>query len=652
MKSLWFRRTADRTLLASAHRFTLVWLLIAGICAVSFVTRAVLVARALKSAQFDLADAPRVFAAGFGYDVITALYLTAALTVYLLLVPEKIYRWRWHRALLAAFAVLALFGLLYLGVVEYFFFDEFNSRFNFVAVEYLIYPHEVFVNIWQSYPVGRALTAVALITLITVVLLRRRVGIALAARTPMRLRAAHAALLFAPLATAHIAVDSNLWRANTNRVADEIAANGVYSFFSAASNSHLDYPQFYATLDAQEAIKRARSLVAQPNTVFLPDAPHPLARHVSYPGTPKPLHVVVLLEESLGAEFVGAYSKRPGLTPNLDRIANESLVFTRTYASGTRTVRGMEAVTASFPPLPPDSIVKRSHNEGMFNWSTVMSANGYSPTFIYGGYGTFDNMNYFFGHNGYKVIDRTDMPKPDFANIWGVSDVDLFRNALNTFDMQHKRGERIFSVVMTTSNHKPFTFPAGVPGVRSQGGGREAGARYADHAIGYFIDELKKRPYFDDTMVVIVADHGARVYGRASIPLPTYEIPFMVYSPKHIAPRRFDGLTSQLDVAPTVLGLLNISYDSQFFGKDSLIGDAASRIGMLNHNRDIAVLRNEQLAQLGFGKTHSMIAYDPATRALSRLPDDDNALRDAQSLFQIAYDVYNTRRPLEMAQVR
>ncbi len=634
---------------ASCQRFTLVWLLIVAICTVSFLTRGVLMARAMKAGQFDLADAPRVFAVGLGYDLITALYLTAALTIYLLLVPERIYSWRLHRVVLACFSVLSLFGLLYLGMVEYFFFDEFNSRFNFVAVEYLIYPHEVFVNIWQSYPVGKALTAVALITLIASLLLRRRVGAALVARTPLRLRCVHAALLLALLAASHFMVDNGTWRSDTNRVADELAANGVYSFFSAAMNNHLDYPQFYATLDAQEAITRARNLVAQPNTTFVPDAPHPLARRVSYPGPAKPLHVVVLIEESLGAEFVGEYSKRPGLTPNLDRIANESLVFTRTYASGTRTVRGMEAVTASFPPLPPDSIVKRSRNEGMFNWSTVMSANGYTPTFIYGGYGTFDNMNYFFSRNGYKVIDRTGMPKPEFANIWGVSDVDLFRNALNTFDAQHQRGERIFSVVMTTSNHKPFTFPAGVPGVKPQGGGREAGARYADHAIGYFIEELKKRPYFDNTMVVIVADHGARAYGRASIPLPTYEIPFMVYSPKHVAPRRFDGLTSQLDVAPTVLGLLNLSYDSQFFGKDTLIGDAHSRFAVLNHNRDIALLRDELMAQIGFRKSRSMVAYDAATRRLSRLPDDDNALRDTEAVFQIANEVFNMHRPLAVA---
>lgn len=628
-----------------SHRFALVWLAIAAICATAFATRAVLAVRAVNAGQFDFTDIPRAFVAGFGYDLITALYVTAALTVYLLLVPEKMYRWRWHRKVLAALSALSIFGLLYLGAVEYFFFDEFNARFNFVAVEYLIYPHEVFVNIWQSYPVGRTLAVMALITLVAVIALRRPATTALTAVTPLRHRAAHAALLLAPLVLAHVLVDTNTWRTHGNRVADEVSSNGIYAFFSAATNAHLDYPQYYTTVNASEAVSRARALVAQPNAEFLPDAPHPLARRVTYAGAARPLHVIVLLEESLGAEFVGEYGGKSGLTPNLDRLANESLVFKRVYATGTRTVRGMEAVTASFPPLPPDAIVKRSRNEGMFNWSTVMRENGYSPTFIYGGYGTFDNMNYFFAHNGYRVIDRTDMPTPAFANIWGMSDVDLFGNALRTFDDQHQRGERIFSVVMTTSNHKPFTFPENVPGVKPRGGGRDAGVRYADHAIGWFIDELKKKPYFDDTMVVIVADHGARAYGRASIPLPTYEIPFLVYSPKHIAPRRVEHLVSQLDVAPTVLGLLNLSHESRFFGKDALIGDDRSRFAVLNHNRDIAVLRNEQLAQIGFGKTRAMVAWDPARRELARLSEDDNALRDTEALFQVAYDVYTKRLP-------
>ena len=627
-------------------RFVLAALLIATCGFFALATRIVLSLRSLSAGQLTPAELPRVLAVGMGYDAIVALTVAAAFIVWLVVLPERWFHRRWHRALVWSGFAICVFGLMYLGAVEYFFFDEFDSRFNFVAVEYLIYPHEVFVNIWQSYPVGQVLIATAALTALLLWLMRGVISRGLDAVQLLPRRLPWGIAACTALVALHFAFNINSGRNNTNRVADELTANGLYTFFNAAINNHLDYNQFYATLDHDQAIARARKLVAQPNTTFIPGASHPLARHVSYPQPAKPLHVVVLLEESLGAEFVGAYSQRPGLTPNLDRIADESLVFTRTYASGTRTVRGMEGVTASFPPVPPESIVKRGKNEGMFNWSTVMSLNGYTPTFIYGGYGTFDNMNYFFGNNGYKVIDRTDMPKPNFANIWGVSDEDLFRNAFRVFDEQHQKGERIFSVVMTTSNHKPFTFPAGVSGVKPEGGGREAGVRYADYAIGWFIDELKKKPYFENTLVVIVADHGARAYGRASIPLPTYEIPFMVYSPKHIAPRRFDGLTSQLDVAPTVLGLLNISYDSLFFGKDTMIGDAQSRVAVLNHNRDIALLHNEQLAQLGFRKTRSMTSYDKDTRTLARLANDEDALRDAAAMFQIAYDAYTNRRPM------
>jgi len=221
-----------------------------------------------------------------------------------------------------------------------------------------------------------------------------------------------------------------------------------------------------------------------------------------------------------------------------------------------------------------------------------------------------------------------------------VSDVDLFRNALRVFDEQVARGERVFSVVMTTSNHKPFTFPDGVPGVAPRGGGREAGARYADHAIGRFIEQLRARPWFDDSVVVIVADHGARVYGREDIPLKTYEIPFLVYSPRHVAPGWIDALTSQMDVAPTVLGLLNISYDSTFFGKDVLLAEPGERLAAFNHNRDIALLRSDVLAELGFRKKHAAYHYDFARKSQQPLGAEPEAVRDAASLFQTAYDLY------------
>ena len=597
----------------------------------------------MAQGQAHLSNLPAMMAVGLLFDLVTTLNLFALFALYLVLVPGRIYDSRAHRWLLAGMFSLVVFGLIYLGAVEYFFFDEFNSRFNLIAVEYLIASQEVFVNIWQSYPVARVMLASFALTALAVWLMRKPLFGERTSAGSWRTRLATLAILAAVIGLAQKTLNVTASRYSENRVVNELAMNGVYAFFNAALNSELDYGTFYLSLPDEEADERLRKLMRTRHSTYFPETDH-IERHVVADGPPQHLNVVVLLEESLGAEFVGAYGDRRGLTPALDRVAEKGMLFTRAYATGTRTVRGMEAVTASFPPVPGESIVKRPHNEGMFNWSTVMAQNGYDPTFIYGGFGTFDNMNYFFRSNGYRVVDRLDMDKPHFANIWGVSDEDLFRNAVQVFDEQHGRGEKIFSVVMSTSNHKPFTFPPGVPGVPEEGGGREAGIRYADYAIGRFFEMAKAKPWFDDTLFVIVADHGARVYGREDIPIRTYEIPLVLYSPKHIRPLRVESLASQIDVAPTVLGILNFSYDSTFFGIDVLRDSHPDRLIPLNHNRDIGLFDGRNLIEIGFRKTSAQYVYDPVTHGQTPVAIDPERIKDAIAIFQEAFELYHERR--------
>ncbi len=625
------------------ERLRLWWLLGALYIVVSTLTRVVLAGVAIGQGQASLGNLPVMMAVGLLFDVITALNLFALFALYLVVVPMRILSSRWHRRLLFGIFSLVVFGLIYLGAVEYFFFDEFNSRFNFVAVEYLIYPHEVFVNIWQSYPVARVLVVALALTALVIWLMRKPLLDERTAAGSAGARFALLAILAAAIGLAQATLTVNASRYSENRVVNELAMNGIYAFFSAALNSELDYGAYYLSLPDEEADERVRKLLMTRHSTYLPGSGH-IERHVLADGPAQHLNVVVLLEESLGAEFVGAYGDKRRLTPELDWLAGKGMLFTRAYATGTRTVRGMEAVTASFPPVPAESIVKRPHNEGMFNWSTVMAKNGYASTFIYGGFGTFDNMNYFFRTNGYRVVDRTDMDKAKFANIWGVSDEDLFGNAVRVFDDQHARGEKIFSVIMTTSNHKPFTFPPGVNGVPEEGGGREAGVRYADYAIGRFFDMAKTRPWFDDTIFVIVADHGARVYGREDIPIRTYEIPLVLYSPKHIKPGRVDALTSQIDVAPTVIGMLNFNYDSTFFGIDVLRDNYPDRLIPLNHNRDIALFDGRNLIEIGFRKTSAQYVYDPLTHSQAPVAIDPERTRDATAFFQEAFELYSERR--------
>ena len=572
----------------SDNRLRLWWFLAALFVAVSAVTRIVLGGVAIAGDQAALSDMPALMAVGLVYDVVTALSLFAPFAIYLALVPERLYRRRGHRWLMAAMCSATVFGLIYLGAVEYFFFDEFNARFNFVAVEYLIYPHEVFVNIWHSYPVAQVLAATALLTASVIWLVRDRLfGGGSSGPRPLPLRLARLGMLALLIGAAQAGLNVNTGRYSENRVVNELAVNGVYSFFNAALNSELDYGAFYLSLPGTEADERLRSMIQAQDSVFFAEPDH-IKRRITADGPPKHLHVVVLLEESLGAEFVGAYGDKRGLTPELDRLAETGMLFTHAYATGTRTVRGT---------------------------------------------------------NGYRVIDRTDLDAPRFANIWGVSDEDLFRNAVRVFDEQHGRGEKIFSIIMTTSNHKPYTFPPGIPSVPEKGGGRDAGVRYADYSIGRLFEMAKSKPWFDDTLFVIVADHGARVYGREDIPVTTYEIPLILYAPRHIKPRQVDTLISQIDVAPTVIGMLDFDYDSAFFGSDVLLaGSRPNRLIPLNHNRDIALFDGRNLFETGFRKTSAQFAYDPVTHQQTRVAVDPERMKDVVAVFQKAFEFYNERR--------
>jgi phosphoglycerol transferase MdoB-like AlkP superfamily enzyme len=232
-------------------------------------------------------------------------------------------------------------------------------------------------------------------------------------------------------------------------------------------------------------------------------------------------------------------------------------------------VRGLEALSLSIPPAPGDSLIKAHNNENLFTLADIFNDRGYQSDFVYGGYGYFDNMNYYFSHNGYHTVDRGDITKDQtihHENVWGVADEDLYTLALKQMDQAQAAGKPFFLHIMTTTNHRPFTFPAGR--VKERNGTREGAVAYTDWSIADFINRARSKPYFDDTVFVITADHCASSAGRSSVPINRYHIPLWIYAPKHIQPQHVKQLTAQIDIAPTVLGLLNFSYRSRFFGAD------------------------------------------------------------------------------------
>lgn len=552
------------------------------------------------------------------FDVGMAWFLTLPL-VFLSLVGGA----RWQRWVLWPAWTLGAFIFTFWKVSEILFWEEFGVRFNFIAVDYLIYTTEVVKNIKESYNMP-AIIAGVLAVVGALFFLWRRLGFtalwATGSEQDTTPRWRTLAWVGGPLSlillSAYVVGRQDLKAASTvhtsigerlvagfrhmgapqpnfaNSYDSELAKNGEYAFLTAFWANQLEWKRFYPTA-ANDPVAglSARLHGAQPTGIL---------RTVSPTAAPRRLNVIQITIESLSAEFVGCYGEpdyaAKQLTPNLDRLAKESLWFRHCYAGGTRTVRGMEALTLSIPPIPGQSVLRRKGCEDLCTLGSVLKHAGYDTAFIYGGDGFFDNMSYFFGTNGYRVVDlprQTAAGKqPTFANAWGVCDEDAFTWSIEEADKAHAAGKPFHHFVMTTSNHRPYTWPAGK--IDPKLVGRDGGVAYTDYAIGAFLKAAQAKPWFKDTVFVIVADHCASVAGKRELEIRKYEIPLFIWSPAHIPAQRFDLMMSQIDTAPTVLGLLNLPYASRFVGADVFQPGYQPRAFISNYQK-VALLRGDGL---------------------------------------------------------
>ena len=318
-------------------------------------------------------------------------------------------------------------------------------------------------------------------------------------------------------------------------------------------------------------------------------------------------NVILILVESLSASYMGIYGNTKNLTPHIDKIASQSLFFDNLYATGTRTVRGMEAINLSIPPTPGRSIVKRQKNGTLDSAGKIFEKHGYKNTFLYAGYGYFDNMNDFFSKNGFDIVDRTNFEDTEvtFANAWGVCDEDLLNKTLSEADKAFEQKQPFFSLVMTTSNHRPYTYPEGKIDIPSHTG-RAGGVKYTDYAINKFINKAKTKPWFNDTIFVIIADHNGGSAGKSTLPLYRYKIPLIIYSPSSIEPNVISKLSSQIDTIPTLLNILGLSYKANFYGNNILDDNFVQRAFIGNYQK-LGYLKGDNLYYLGPGaKSHKM----------------------------------------------
>ncbi|KJZ41280.1 MULTISPECIES: LTA synthase family protein [Pseudomonas] len=539
--------------------------------AIFFLTRTVLLLTHLDEAGSGFLP---VFGIGLLYDLGFVAYAALPMGLYLLLCPPALWRRRGHRWFLQGLLTVSLFAMLFTAVAEWLFWDEFGVRFNFIAVDYLVYSDEVLNNLLESYPIGKLLSLLAVLAVVLSFVLRKPFNAAMTAPLPPlrgRLLNALGLLIVAGLSLQLLSQDAPRAQGG-NAYQNELASNGPYQFFAAFRNNELDYPQFYKTLPADVVAKQIRAELSEPNARFIGKDPQDIRREIDNPGTPRKPNIVLVTIESFSAKYMGSNGDQRNLTPNLDALRKQSLYFNNFYATGTRTDRGLEAITLAIPPTPGRSIVKRVGREsGFASLGQQLNAVGYDSVFVYGGRGYFDNMNAFFSGNGYRVVDQSSVDEAEihFKNAWGMADEDLYNQTLKLADADYAKQQPFLLQLMTTSNHRPYTYPDNRIDIKS-GNGRDGAVKYTDYAIGQFLEQARKKPWFDNTIFVFVADHTAGSAGKEDLPIANYQIPLFIYAPKLIEARETAQLASQIDLAPTLLGLLNLDYESTFFGRNLL----------------------------------------------------------------------------------
>ncbi|HQD44258.1 MAG TPA: sulfatase-like hydrolase/transferase [Kaistella sp.] len=460
------------------------------------------------------------------------------------------------------FITLFLYVLLIIfnAVSEYFFWNEFGVRYNFIAVDYLIYTNEVIGNIMESYPVVPLFSAILALTLFVTWFIFKNTKNELLTllNFKQKLILLGSFLLLCGLSLFAIPQFDKIKSDNT--FAQEIQANGLPKFYHAFTHNELDYFQFYPTLNQK---------IAEEN--FLKQfQPPTLEREIISENPELKKNVVLISIESLSADFLEHYGNTQKITPFLDSLATKSLMFTNLYATGNRTVRGLEALTLCIPPTAGESVIKRENNKNKFTTGSVFKSKGYDVKFLYGGYSYFDNMEDFYKGNGYDIIDRNNFKTEEisFANVWGVADEDMAKKAIQVMNQEAKSGKPFFNHWMTVSNHRPFTYPEGRIDIPGTAKSREGGVKYTDYSIKKFFELAKKQDWYKNTVFVIVADHCASSAGKTELPMDKYRIPAMIFSEGFIQPQQFNPTMSQIDVMPTLLGLLNFNYKTKFLGQD------------------------------------------------------------------------------------
>ncbi len=603
-----------------------------------------------SSLDFGIIHFFRTFSIGLFFDIGVISFFAILYILYLILFPNKFIGSLIDKVFTYFFYFITTLIITFSFFAEFTFWEEFQNRFNFIAVDYLIYTYEVVQNINQSYPIPLLLLIIFSLVFLQYYILKKR---EVFTNTFSSQRTSKQRILL--IAGLLVPIFYGLFISNThaewskNRYENEISKAGIYSFFSAFRNNELSYKDFYKTQDINTSFSLLKTNLKEQNDTLFSKDKFSIHRSIKrYKPEIKP-NVIFICLESFSGSFMKHFGNKKSITPTLDSLMQKSVYFENLFANGTRTIRGMEAILLAVPPSPGRSIVKRKNNRNLKNIGDVFKNKGYDRTFYYGGDGYFDNMNQFFGGNGFDIVDRgrgylfgdsftakranIEDNEVQFESAWGVCDEDVFTRMVKDADEKFKNNKPFFNFIMTTSNHRPYTYPENKIDIPS-GKSRNGAVKYTDYAIGELIKNIKNKPWYSNTVIAIMADHCASSAGKWELNVGKYHIPAMYINLPNMSPQKIKKQASQIDYFTTLFGYLGWEYESDFYGKDINTITNDEQRAFIGNYRKLGLLKGNELTVLGDQKKVNFYAWDKKTNTLKPQENNTNKLQEIISYYQ------------------
>lgn len=519
-----------------------------------------------------------------------------------------------NRLIKAYFSVVLVF-LTLSEISNYFFFQEFQTRLNYLVLEYIKYPNEILKMLWFSYKVPLFLTTIFLSFLL--------ISIYIIIEFKVDFKKKFYKLLVLPFILIFLflgirsSFDSStpnpsFYSHSNNAIKNDITNNSIFSLVYAIYSSSKDTKPFFGKKEFETRKSISNNIISTHK---------------------KKNHLTLVALEGFGKSYVGILGGTK-TTPLFDKMTKDGLFMSNMYSSSNRSNRGFEAILSSAFPIISSTYLKLPKSQKNF-WTIAyeLKTKGYETIFLYGGDSKFDNMKAFALSNGFdKVVDLYNFDSSIKRFTWGVSDEAIYAKAE---ELLKKANQPTFLFIFTLSSHKPFDYPDNkIELYKDEPKESFANSiKYADYALNGFYNKLKELDYFKDSLFVAVADHNAHMFGSEYIPIDEFKIPAIIIG-SDITKSEFKGVSHQIDLAPTLLDAMGITSNIPAQGNNLFKQKKSS--ALIVHRKAYAYLKDEAYV---IYKKKSTKVYDLKKQEIT------NTLIKKEGLNKIykTYDIYNNK---------